>query len=55
MSKTTVDSVETWDLSEFIAMLCEVARDAGAEEGRVSGAESEGQALATPVRPVGER
>lgn len=55
MSRTTVNSVDTWDLSEFIAMLCEVARDAGAEEGRASGAESGGQALAEPVPPVGER
>ena len=30
MAKTTVKAVETWDLSEMLAVLCQVAQDAGA-------------------------
>ena len=29
MAKTTVKAVETWDLSEMLAVLCQVAQDAG--------------------------
>lgn len=28
MAKTTVKAVETWDLSEMLAVLCQVAQDA---------------------------
>ncbi len=32
MAKTTVKAVETWDLSEMLAVLCQVAQDAGDAE-----------------------
>jgi hypothetical protein len=29
MAKTTVSAVETWELTEMLAALCQVAQDAG--------------------------
>lgn len=29
MAKTTVNAVETWDLTQMLAALCQVAQDAG--------------------------
>ena len=29
MAKTTVNAVETWELTEMLAALCQVAQDAG--------------------------
>ena len=32
MGKTTLKAVETWDLSEMLAALCQLAQDAGDAE-----------------------
>lgn len=32
MARTTVKAVETWDLSEILTALCQVAQDAGDAE-----------------------
>jgi hypothetical protein len=32
MARTTVKAVETWDLSAILAVLCQVAQDAGDAE-----------------------
>lgn len=52
MPKTIVNAVDTWDLGEFLAMLGQVARDAGAWE-RAPESETEGQLPATPLLPIG--
>ena len=32
MAKTTADTVDTWDLNEIVAVLCQVARDTAGTE-----------------------
>lgn len=51
MSKTTVNAVDTWDLSEFLAMLCQVARDAGAD-GSAPRTVTDERVPAAPASPV---
>ena len=45
MAKTTVNAVDTWNLNEFLAVLCQVARD-------MSDAESDSDAQAVEKQRI---
>jgi len=40
MPKTTANAVQTWNLGELLAVLCQVAQDAGEPEPGTQGAEA---------------
>jgi len=54
MSKTTVNAVDTWNLNEFLAVLCQVARNASDAESVPDAQSDEKQRIACESPAPGE-
>lgn len=54
MAKTTVNAVDTWDLNEILAVLCQVARDAADAESVPDTQTEEKQCVACDLPAPGE-